>query len=86
MERFSPVERAVYVLREVLSCRHFEIAGMFDISESASRQHVHRARRPVAGARRGGGEVAPASACKVLEEFLAAASSGRTDRLVRSSR
>ncbi|MEV2235339.1 sigma-70 family RNA polymerase sigma factor [Streptomyces phaeochromogenes] len=82
MERLSPVERAVYVLREVFSYPHSEIAGILDISESASQQHVHRARRRVAAARRGGGEVDPASARKVLEEFLAAASSGRTERLV----
>ncbi|MGW7087464.1 sigma-70 family RNA polymerase sigma factor [Streptomyces sp. NPDC054871] len=81
MERLSPVERAVYVLREVFSYAHSEIAEILDISESASQQHVHRARRRVASARRGG-EVDPASARNVLEEFLAAASSGRTERLV----
>ncbi len=82
MERLSPAERAVYVLREVFSYPHSEIAGILDISESASQQHVHRARRRVAAARRSGGEVDPASARKVLEAFLAAASSGRTERLV----
>lgn len=81
MERLSPVERAVYVLREAFSYPHSAIAGILDISESASQQHVHRARRRVAAVRRGG-EVDPASARKVLEEFLAAASSGRTERLV----
>ncbi|MGW7275787.1 sigma-70 family RNA polymerase sigma factor [Streptomyces sp. NPDC054864] len=82
MERLSPVERAAYVLHEVFSYPHSEIAGTLDISESASQQHVHRSRRRVAAARRGGGEVDPASARKVLDEFLAAASSGRTERLV----
>ncbi|MFJ2832106.1 sigma-70 family RNA polymerase sigma factor [Streptomyces sp. NPDC087263] len=82
MERLSPVQRAVYVLREVFSYPHSEIAGILDISESASQQHVHRARHRVAAARRGGEEVDPASARKVLEEFLAAAASGRTERLV----
>ncbi|MEV6104379.1 RNA polymerase sigma factor SigJ [Streptomyces sp. NPDC051940] len=81
MERLAPVERAVYVLREVFSYPHAEIAGILDISESASQQHLHRARRRVAAARRGG-EVDPESARKVLEEFLAAANSGRTERLV----
>ncbi|MDX2296633.1 MULTISPECIES: sigma-70 family RNA polymerase sigma factor [Streptomyces] len=83
MERLSPLERAVYVLREAFSYSHAEIAGILDISESASQQHLHRARRRVtAERRRGADEVDPASARKVVEEFLAAASSGRTDRLV----
>ena len=82
MERLSPVERAVYVLREAFSYSHAEIAEILDITESASQQHLHRARRRVAAARRRGGEVDPASARRIVEEFLAAASSGRTERLV----
>ncbi|MFG2367283.1 sigma-70 family RNA polymerase sigma factor [Streptomyces mirabilis] len=82
MERLSPVERAAYLLREVFSYSHAEIAGILDITESASQQHVHRARIRVAAERRGGDEVDPASARRVVEEFLAAATSGRTERLV----
>ncbi|MGW4893503.1 sigma-70 family RNA polymerase sigma factor [Kitasatospora sp. NPDC004240] len=83
MERLSPHERAVYVLREAFSYGHAEIAEILDITESASQQHLHRARQRVtAGRRRGGGEVDPASARRIVEEFLAAASSGRTERLV----
>lgn len=82
MERLSPVERAVYVLREVFSYSHAEIAGILDITRSASQQHLHRARIRVTAGRRGGGEVDPASARRVVEEFLAAATSGRTERLV----
>ncbi|MEU2441420.1 sigma-70 family RNA polymerase sigma factor [Streptomyces rubradiris] len=81
MERLSPAERAAYVLREAFSYSHAEIAGILDITESASQQHVHRARRHLATGRRGG-EVDPASARRIVEEFLAAAVSGRTDRLV----
>ncbi|MFB7666339.1 sigma-70 family RNA polymerase sigma factor [Kitasatospora sp. NPDC056138] len=81
MERLSPAERAAYVLREAFSYPHAEIAGILDITESASQQHVHRARRRVAAERRGG-EVDPASARRIVEEFLAAAASGRTERLV----
>ncbi|MXM64920.1 sigma-70 family RNA polymerase sigma factor [Streptomyces sp. HUCO-GS316] len=81
MERLSPVERAVYVLREAFSYSHAEIAGILDITESASQQHVHRARVRVAANRRRG-EADPASARRVVEEFLAAATSGRTERLV----
>ncbi|MGI5192807.1 sigma-70 family RNA polymerase sigma factor [Streptomyces sp. CA-288835] len=82
MERLSPVERAAYVLREAFSYSHAEIAGILDITESASQQHVHRARRRVTAERRRGDEVDPASARRIVEEFLAAATSGRTERLV----
>ncbi|MFD6325341.1 sigma-70 family RNA polymerase sigma factor [Streptomyces sp. NPDC058442] len=82
MERLSPVERAVYVLREAFSYPHAEIARILDITESTSQQHVHRARRRVTAERRRGGEADPASARRVVEEFLAAAVSGRTERLV----
>ncbi|MEU8350362.1 sigma-70 family RNA polymerase sigma factor [Streptomyces sp. NPDC048845] len=82
MERLSPVERAVYVLREAFSDSHSEIAGILDITESASQQHLHRARRRITAARRHGGEADAAAARKVVEEFLEAASSGRTERLV----
>ncbi|GGQ19155.1 sigma-70 family RNA polymerase sigma factor [Streptomyces mutabilis] len=82
MERLSPVERAVYVLREAFSYSHAEIAGILDITESASQQHVHRARVRVTAERRRGGETDPAAARRVVEEFLAAAASGRTERLV----
>ncbi|MFJ5833653.1 sigma-70 family RNA polymerase sigma factor [Streptomyces sp. NPDC093089] len=82
MERLSPLERAVYVLREAFDHGHAEIAEILDISESASQQHLHRARQRVTAARRRGGEVDAASARRVVEEFLAAASSGRTERLV----
>ncbi|WJV48971.1 sigma-70 family RNA polymerase sigma factor [Streptomyces flavofungini] len=84
MERLSPLERAVYVLREAFSHSHAEIAEILDITASASQQHLHRARQRVTAARRRGGdaEVDPASARGIVEEFLAAASSGRTERLV----
>ncbi|MGW5420024.1 sigma-70 family RNA polymerase sigma factor [Streptomyces sp. NPDC003943] len=82
MERLSPVERAAYVLREAFACPHAEIAEILDISASASQQHVHRARRRVAAERRRGEEVDPATARRIVEEFLAAAVSGRTERLV----
>ncbi|WP_406082389.1 sigma-70 family RNA polymerase sigma factor [Streptomyces zaomyceticus] len=82
MERLSPLERAVYVLREAFSCGHAEIAEILDITESSSQQHLHRARRRITAARRGDSEVDPASARRIVEEFLAAAASGRTERLV----
>ncbi|GAA3546236.1 sigma-70 family RNA polymerase sigma factor [Nonomuraea rosea] len=80
MERLSPLERAVYLLREAFTYSHAEIAEILDLTESASQQHLHRARRRITAARRRG-DVDPASARRMVEEFLAAASSGRTERL-----
>ncbi|MBE1491363.1 sigma-70 family RNA polymerase sigma factor [Plantactinospora soyae] len=81
MERLTPVERAVYVLREAFSYSHAEIAEILDITESASQQHAHRARRRVA-AERTVSEIDRAAARRVVEAFVDAASSGRTERLV----
>ncbi|MFD5643257.1 sigma-70 family RNA polymerase sigma factor, partial [Streptomyces anulatus] len=72
LERLSPAERAVYVLREAFSYSHTEIAAILDITESASQQHAHRARTRVAAERRRGGAAAPASARRVVGELLAA--------------
>ncbi|WP_331738252.1 sigma-70 family RNA polymerase sigma factor [Embleya sp. NBC_00896] len=84
MERLTPVERAVYVLREVFSYSHAETADLLDITTSASQQHLHRSRQHLTAARRRdrGSEVDPLSARRIVEAFLAAASSGRTERLV----
>lgn len=81
MERLSPIERAVYVLREAFSHSHAEVAEILDITESASQQHAHRARRRVA-AERHVSAIDRTSARRVVEAFLDAAASGRTDRLL----
>ncbi|MET9021875.1 RNA polymerase sigma-70 factor [Actinopolymorpha sp. NPDC004070] len=82
MERLSPDERAVYVLREAFGYPHREIAEILDITEAASQQILHRARKHVElGKARS--EIDQAAARRIVEEFLAAATSGRTDELVR---
>ncbi|MEU1997572.1 sigma-70 family RNA polymerase sigma factor [Nocardia gamkensis] len=81
MERLSPTERAVYVLREAFAYSHAEIAEILGITEAGSQQHAHRARRRIAAAGRRT-EVDQASARRIVEAFVAAASSGRTERLV----
>ncbi|MFJ3876126.1 RNA polymerase sigma-70 factor [Streptomyces sp. NPDC090077] len=48
LETLSPVERAVFVLREVFGYSHAEIAGFLDRPEPAVRQISHRARKHVA--------------------------------------
>lgn len=82
MERLSPVQRAVYLLHVTFSYGHAEIAGILGISESASQQHLHRARRRVTATRHRGGEADRAAALRIAEEFFTAAASGRTERLV----
>ncbi|MBJ6623259.1 RNA polymerase sigma-70 factor [Streptomyces sp. DHE17-7] len=82
LERLSPNERAVYVLREAFDYSHREIAEILDVSEAASQQILHRAKKHVAQGR-ARAEVDEAAARRVVEEFLVAATSGRTEPLVR---
>ncbi|WP_035799981.1 RNA polymerase sigma factor SigJ [Kitasatospora mediocidica] len=82
LERLSPNERAVYVLREAFDCPHREIAEILDITEAASQQIYHRAKKHVADGR-ARTEIDAAAARRIVEEFLAAATSGRTEPLVR---
>ncbi|MFF4845790.1 RNA polymerase sigma factor SigJ [Streptomyces collinus] len=82
LERLSPNERAVYVLREAFDYPHREIAEILDITEAASQQIHHRAKNHVVGGR-ARTEIDEAAARRIVEEFLAAATSGRTEPLVR---
>ncbi|WP_328895222.1 RNA polymerase sigma-70 factor [Streptomyces sp. NBC_00236] len=82
MERLSPNERAVYVLREAFGYAHREIAEILDLTEAAAQQIFHRAKKHVADGRTRT-EIDEATARRIVEEFLAAATSGRTEPLVR---
>ncbi|KAK1179654.1 RNA polymerase sigma factor SigJ [Streptomyces sp. NBS 14/10] len=82
MERLSPNERAVYVLREAFDYPHREIAEILDITEASSQQIFHRAKKHVADGQ-ARTEVDEAAARRIVEEFLAAATSGRPEPLVR---
>ncbi|MEW2285110.1 RNA polymerase sigma factor SigJ [Streptomyces sp. NPDC047841] len=82
LERLAPNERAVYVLREAFDYPHREIAEILDISEAASQQILHRAKKHVADGK-ARIEIDEAAARRIVEEFLAAATSGRTEPLVR---
>ena len=52
LERLSPAERAVYVLREAFDYPYREIAAVLPVSEANARQLVVRARRRLAGGHR----------------------------------
>ena len=82
MERLSPNERAVYVLREAFDYPHREIAEILDITEAASQQIFHRAKKHAADGK-ARTEIDEAAARRIVEEFLAAATSGQTEPLVR---
>jgi RNA polymerase sigma factor (sigma-70 family) len=82
MERLSPHERAVYMLREAFDYPHREIGEILDITEAASQQIFHRAGKHVMDGR-ARLEVDEAAGRRIVEEFLAAAGSGRIEPLVR---
>jgi RNA polymerase sigma-70 factor (TIGR02957 family) len=82
LERLTPNERAVYVLREAFDYPHRDIAEILDITEAACQQIFHRAKKHVAEGK-ARTEIDEAAARRIVEEFLAAATSGRTEPLVR---
>ncbi|MCJ1678461.1 RNA polymerase sigma factor SigJ [Streptomyces sp. APSN-46.1] len=82
LERLSPGERAVYVLREAFDYPHREIAEILEITEAASQQIYHRAKKHIADGK-ARTEIDEVAARRIVEEFLAAATSGRTEPLVR---
>lgn len=52
LERLSPAERAVFVLREAFEYSHREIAEVLDLTEANCQQLYHRAKQRVAQDRR----------------------------------
>ncbi|MFE2911988.1 RNA polymerase sigma factor SigJ [Kitasatospora indigofera] len=82
MERLSPNERVVYVLREAFGYPHREIGEILDLTE-ANCQQIHRRAKQHLASDRARTEVDAAAARRVVEEFLAAALSGDTEPLVR---
>ncbi|RZQ59930.1 RNA polymerase sigma-70 factor [Amycolatopsis suaedae] len=75
LERLTPTERAVFVLREAFGYSHREIAGIVDLSEANSRQLHSRARQHLADARPRY-EPDPGDGRELLARFLAAARDG----------
>ncbi|WP_367039857.1 RNA polymerase sigma-70 factor [Streptomyces sp. Je 1-332] len=75
LERLTPVERAVYVLREAFAYSHREIAGVLDIGEANCRQLYRRAARAVTD-ERARFDAAAERREALLESFLAAAREG----------
>ncbi|WP_329113974.1 RNA polymerase sigma-70 factor [Streptomyces sp. NBC_01465] len=81
LESLSPLERAVFVLREAFGFPYAEIAGTLDRSEAAVRQLAGRARRHV-DERKPRFDVDPAERRDLTQRFLAAATEGDLEGLL----
>lgn len=77
LERLTPTERAVYVLREAFAYSHREIAAVLDVSEANSRQLYRRAAGRIAAPEsRIRAEVDEARLRELLESFITASQEG----------
>jgi RNA polymerase sigma-70 factor (ECF subfamily) len=81
LETLIPIERAVFVLREVFDLEYDEIADAIDKTTAAVRQIAHRARAHVA-ARRPRGVVSAAETRGALEAFQRAIETGDLQNLL----
>lgn len=81
LETLSPLERAVFVLKEVFAFSHSEIAVAVERSEAAVRQAAHRAREHVR-ARRPRFTADRSRQREAAEQFFAAATGGDINSLM----
>jgi RNA polymerase sigma-70 factor (ECF subfamily) len=75
LERLSPIERAVFLLREVFDYGYTEIASIVGRSEASCRQHFHRAKQSLVQRRPRFAATAEAKH-KLVEGFLEAVTHG----------
>lgn len=80
LERLTPPERAVFVLREAFGYSHREIAELLELTEAHCQQLHHRAREHVASGR-GRFAASGAQGQRLARRFLTAARSGDLDGL-----
>jgi RNA polymerase sigma-70 factor (ECF subfamily) len=81
LERLTPVERAVFLLREVFEYEYAEIAAVLGESEANCRQILHRAKEHVSRLRPRF-QTTQREKSELLERFLTATRSGDLDGLV----
>ena len=81
LERLTPPERAVFLLREVFDYDYSEIGAIVDQSEANCRQILRRARQHVAEMRPRF-KASPEQRQQLLTDFLQATATGDLDRLV----
>jgi RNA polymerase sigma-70 factor (ECF subfamily) len=82
LETLSPVERAVFLLREVFSYEYDEVSRAVGKSEANCRKMVSRARERLAE-RRPHASLNPARARKLVAEFQLALEEGNADGLLK---
>jgi RNA polymerase sigma-70 factor (ECF subfamily) len=81
LERLTPIERAVFVLHDVLDYDHDEVADALGRTPAACRQALHRARTQVTvPSRRSAAD--REQAARVAERFVAAGLTGDVDGLL----
>lgn len=80
LERLTPPERAVFVLREAFGYPHAEIAEMLEVTEAHSQQLYRRARGHVAQGR-ARFTTSVEQAQRITDRFLEAARGGNQERL-----
>src|SRR5262249_47718925 len=81
LERLTPLERAVFLLREIFEYTHAEIARMLEVTEANCRQLLRRAREHIQLARRRF-KASETEHRQMLEHFQEAAATGDIDRLL----
>lgn len=81
LERLDPVERAAFLLREVFGESYTDVAAAIDRTEPACRQIVHRAKERIDPDRPVRFEPGEDEERRLVDSFLAAASTGDIDAL-----
>lgn len=81
LEQLTPVERAVFLLREVFDYEYAEIAAIVGKTEGACRQVFSRARRQLTAARPRF-KPSPEAHRQIFQQFLRAAEQGELDGLM----
>lgn len=81
LERLTPVERAVFLLRDVFGYQYREISEIVATSEANCRQILHRARSHISENRRRF-QVSKGDQARLLNRFIEVANGGRIEELV----
>jgi len=81
LERLTPLQRAVYLSKQIIGLSHNEIADLLDISAESSRTHHRRAQQALSGTEKRRYEVNRDEHRILLEEFMRAVAVGDVNAL-----
>ncbi|MGZ5198371.1 MAG: sigma-70 family RNA polymerase sigma factor [Telluria sp.] len=79
VQALSPIERAVYLLREIFDYSHSEVAAMLGRTPEACRQALHRARQSLSPSQ--AGDAPTAAHRELLSTFISSVRKGDLDEL-----